>query len=363
MSNLGRNISGNPRAIYEKLVELGLDKKYRCYYILNEPQRYRGTLPGNVKLIKNARMYFYYVMATSGVWVSDTRFQNYIIKRKNVRYIQTWHGTPLKKLALDMESLHMAGDESLDEYKELFRDNAKTWDYLISQNPFSTETFRRAFDFKGKMLEIGYPRNDKLFEPREEVWYWSLKKKLGFPTDKKVILYAPTWRDDNFYNKEDYRFPEAMDYEAMRMAFGEEYILVAKFHYMVREKKGWNRWEDFVYPISDACDISELYCLADVLITDYSSVMFDYSLLKKPMYFYAYDLEKYRDELRGFYFDFEKEAPGVISTDTDHLIRAIRSNEWESEEIQMRYRAFCEKYNPFDDGNASQKVIELIEKP
>lgn len=102
-SSLGRNATGSPRAIYEKIVELGLDQKYRCYYILDEPKKYKGKLPGRVKLLKNARLLYYITMACAGVWVSDTRFQNYIIKRKGVKYLQTWHGTPLKKLALDLE--------------------------------------------------------------------------------------------------------------------------------------------------------------------------------------------------------------------------------------------------------------------
>lgn len=355
MSSLGRNYTGNPRAICEKLSELGLTDKFRCYYIFDEPEHFRDELPQGVRALKNARLRYYAVMAAAGVWVSDTRFQNYMIKRKKTVYIQTWHGTPLKKLGLDLDALHMAGDETLAEYKEAFRKNAATWDYLISQNPFSTEVFRRAFDFHGTMLEIGYPRNDRLVRAEGDACA-ALRERLGLPSDKKVMLYAPTWRDDAFYNERDYRFETELDFGKMRQAFGKEYVLVVKYHYMVRERADWNRYPGFVYTAADDVDIAELYLLSDLLITDYSSVMFDYSLLKRPMYFFAYDLENYRDALRGFYFDFEAEAPGPVVTTTDGLVAVIAAGGV----CRERYERFCAKYNPYDDGRAAEKVVEIM---
>lgn len=370
MSSLGRNYTGNPRAVCEKMAELGLTGRYRCYYIFDEPGRFKAQLPPGVRALKNARLRYYAVMAAAGIWVSDTRFQNYMIKRKKTVYIQTWHGTPLKKLGLDLDSLHMAGGATLEEYKEAFRKNAATWDYLLSQNPFSSEVFRRAFDFRGTMLEIGYPRNDRLVRaareenlPDGEAGFAAaetgrepLRGRLGLPPGRRVMLYAPTWRDDAFYSEEDYRFETELDFGKMQQAFGKEYVLVVKYHYMVREHADWNRYPGFVYTAADDVDIAELYLISDLLITDYSSVMFDYSLLKRPMYFFAYDLENYRDALRGFYFDFEEEAPGPVVTTTDGLIAAIAAGEACGE----RRERFCAKYNPYDDGHAAEKVIEIM---
>lgn len=361
-SSLGRNYSGSPRAVYEKMAELGLDRQFHCYYILNHPETYQGKLPGRIKLLKNSRIKYYCIMAAAGIWVSDTRFQNYMIKRKQTIYIQTWHGTPLKKLALDLDALYMAGEQNLAEYKEAFRKNAAAWDYLISQNPFSTETFRRAFAFQGKILPIGYPRNDVLFKKMPPDKIAENKKKHGFPPDKKIMLYAPTWRDNAYYDSASYRFETQMDFEKMRQAFKGEYILAAKFHYMVQEKADWNKYPDFVYPVSAETDIADLYPLADLLITDYSSVMFDYSILKRPMFFYAYDLPAYRDTLRGFYFDFTLEAPGPIVTTTDELIQEIKdlTEENYKEKYGNCYLEFCRKYNPYDNGTASERVVEII---
>ena len=364
-SSLGRDAGGNPRAVCDELARRGLTRRFRCCYILDEPEKYRGKLPAGVRPLKNARLKYYFVMARAGIWVSDTRFQNYMIKRRKTLYIQTWHGTPLKKLGLDLTSLHMAGGGSLEEYRRAFRENAASWDCLISQNPFSTAVFRRAFGFQGRMLETGYPRNDILVAARRGGAGGGVREKIrlahGLPSDKKVMLYAPTWRDDAFYSAADYRFETAMDFERMREAFGGEYVLLVKYHYMVRERECWNRWPDFVFEAAAGADISELYLLADLLITDYSSAMFDYSLLGRPMYFFAYDLEAYRDNLRGFYFDLEQEAPGPVVTTTEELIDAIcGAGGAAAEQYRERYRRFCEKYNPFDDGNASGKIAEII---
>lgn len=357
-SNLGRNAVGNPRYIYEEMVRRGLDKKYRIYYILNRPENVR--LPGQAVRVKNFRLRFYYVMAVAGIWISDTRFPNYIRKRKKTVYIQTWHGTPLKKLALDMEEIHMENEDSLEAYKESFRRNAATWDYLIAQSEFAAKIFRRAFAFKGTMLLCGYPRNDRLFAWNHPADIARLKEKYGIPGNKRVMLYAPTWRDDDFYGNGRYRFATDMDFGAMKEAFEEEWVLLVKYHYLVEDPGDFGQWKGFVRRFEGDCDITELYLTADILITDYSSVMFDYSLLKRPMFFYAYDLEYYRDILRGFYFDFEKEAPGPISQSTPELIRQIR--EYRPEEYRERAEAFGKRYHSAENGTASEKLVDLIER-
>lgn len=356
-SNLGRNYTGNPKYIYEELVKRGLDRKFQIYYVFNRPEE--AEIPGNAVKLKNFRLRFYMVFAVAGIWVSDTRFPNYIRKRKRTAYIQTWHGTPLKKLALDMEEIHMDEEESLSAYQESFRKNTAAWDYLIAQSPFAAAVFRRAFDFHGTMLLCGYPRNDRLFSENTEAERKEIRQRYGIPDDKKVMLYAPTWRDDKFYGKGRYRFETDMDFEAMRDAFGDEYVLLIKYHYLVEDDRDFGSLKGFAYPFYKECDIADLYLTADLMITDYSSVMFDYSLLKRPMFFYAYDLEYYRETLRGFYFDFEQEAPGPISETTEELIGQIRN--YRFEDYRERIEAFERKFNTADDGKASERIADLIE--
>lgn len=357
-SNLGRNYTGNPRAIYEKFVEQGLDKEYRCVWFFEHPQQ---EIPGNAKIVKRARMRYLYYMAIGGVWIFDCRQPEFLIKRKDTTYIQTWHGTPLKKLALDMERIDSVVSASIEEYHEAFRKNTATWDYLISQNHFSTEIFRRCFAFEDKpILEIGYPRNDILFygNTKEEIKAW--KEKMGIPPHKKVILYAPTWRDNAFYSQGRYKFVSPLDFDRAREVLGEEYVILVKYHYLVADQIDWSAYKGFVYSFDEKVDIARLYLAADLLITDYSSVMFDYSILQRPMFFFAYDLEDYKDSLRGFYFDFLEEAPGPISKDTEQLLTDILH--YEKSQWQEKYEAFHEKYNHVDDGRAAEKILKLVEE-
>lgn len=354
-SNLGRNYTGNPKCIYEEMVERGLDKEYRCYVILED---LTTQIPGNAVKVKRTRIQYFYIMAIAGVIVSDSRMPKYIIKRKGVTYIQTWHGTPLKKLALDMDDVSMAGEKDIETYKYNFAKNAATWDYLISQNEFSTKVFRQAFAFYKQILEIGYPRNDILFKKNTEQDIRALKKELGLPLDKKIILYAPTWRDDEFYDKGKYKFASKLDFDLARKELEKDYVFIVKYHYLVQDQIDWSSYKGFVYNYDMTCDISLLYLVSDMLITDYSSVMFDYSLLRRPILFYTYDLEKYKNELRGFYFDLTQEAPGPIVTTTSELITQIKN--YHMEEYQTAYDAFHDKYNHADDGTASKKVVDLI---
>lgn len=356
-SSIGRNYTGNPRYIYEYMVKRGLDKKYRCIWLFENP---RTKIPGTAKVVKFRRIWYFYYMAVAGIWVFDCRQPDFLVKRKGVHYIQTWHGTPLKRLALDMEMVDMGGETDLESYKEEFRKNTKTWDYLISQNRFSTEIFSRCFDFHKDILEIGYPRNDILFHKNTEEHKKRLRKELGIPEDKKVILYAPTWRDNEFYEKGQYKFSPAMDFQLLREELAGEYVLLVKYHYLVQDRVSFEGFEGFIYKFSAKYDIAELYLLADLLVTDYSSVMFDYSILKRPMLFYCYDFDNYRDNLRGFYFDFEKEAPGPISRTTKELANDIKEKRYL--DYAMRYEAFCQKFNHRDDGNASKNIVELMER-
>lgn len=356
-SNVGRNYSGNPKAVFEEMIRRGLDKKYRCYYILEDTNT---ELPGDIRKIKRTRLQYFYIMAIAKVWVSDSRFPRYIVKRKGVHYIQTWHGTPLKKLALDMDEVFMSGETTIENYKKLFYENAGTWDYLISQNHFSTDIFRRAFGFEKTMLEIGYPRNDTLINNNKEEYILSLKHRLGLPLDKKVILYAPTWRDNEFYGNGQYKFSPRLDFNMARKELKKDYVMIVKYHYLIMDNIDWSGYEDFIYAFDSSYDISDLYLVSDSLITDYSSVMFDYSLLKRPMFFYAYDLENYKNHLRGFYFDFISEVPGPISLTTENLIKDIL--DYNVCEYEEKYSNFIKKYNHVDDGKSSGKVVDLIEK-
>ncbi|BBL62181.1 hypothetical protein MARBORIA2_08770 [Methanobrevibacter arboriphilus] len=366
-SGNGRNYTGNPKYIYEYLINNSnyeYNDKFKYVWSVKDT---KIKIPGNpIKVKKNRLKYLYYTII-SAYWIFDARHPEYLLKKSKCKYIQTWHGTPLKKLGLDIENLNMGGKTNIDIYKSEIKNNAKIWDYLIAQNDFSIDAFKTAFNFKGEFLKVGYPRNDILINKKEDKdFILKIKDDLGIlnpeTKNKKIILYAPTWRDNEFYNNEIYKFASQMDFDLLKKELSDEYIMIIKYHYLVQEKIDWNKYSDFIKVADEKWDIQELYLISDMLITDYSSVMFDYALLQRPIIFYTYDLEFYKESLRGFYFDIIEEVPGPIIKNNQELSKYLKNfnlNEYFLD-YRNKYSKFTRKYNQYDDGNASKKVSDII---
>lgn len=355
-SFLGRNVSGNPKYLYEQMIKDGLDNKYDLIWILNNIDE---PINGSGKKVKRKTLKYYYYMATSKYWIFNCRQSDEIIKRKENIYLQTWHGTPLKKLAMDMDNVNMAGQTDINEYKEKFYNNSRRWDYLLIQNDYSREIFKKAFAFNKTILN-GYPANDILYTENNKESIDKIKDKLNIPKNKKIILYAPTWRDDNFYKKGHYRMNIELDLDKMQKELGNEYIILLRMHYLITNNINIEKYKGFVYDYSQGYDIQELYLVSDILITDYSSVMFDYSNLNRPIIFFTYDIEQYRDALRGFYFDFEEEAPGPLVVDTEGVIECLKSIDDINKQYKNKKEKFYNKFCHIDDGNKAKEILDAI---
>lgn len=350
-SFLGKHYADSPRNIYEYIQEQGLD--YKCIWILNDKRR---KIPGNAKIVKRFSLSYYYYIAVSKYWVNNMRQPLTLIKREGNVFLETWHGTPLKKLVFDMKDVHSANPK----YKENFYKQSRSWDYLISPNQYSSEIFRRAFKYDKEILEYGYPRNDILFAPNKEQRARDIKKSLRIPLDKKVILYAPTWRDDEYYKPGKYKFNLRLDLDLMKEKLGNTYVVLLRMHYFIADHIDVNDYEGFAYNLSKYDDIADLYLISDILITDYSSVFFDYANLKRPILFYTYDLEKYRDTLRGFYLDIEKEAPGPLLMTSEEVVDAILNIEKIKEEYSNVYDKFYKRFCSWHDGKSTEKVFKKV---
>lgn len=358
-SNLGRNYSGNPKYIYEEMILRGLDKRYMLIWIVEDKSI---DIPGKCKKIRKSRLLYSYFSAIARFWVYDCRQAKLLEKRNGSIHIQTWHGTPIKKIGLDLEVLNMSGMDDVDGYKRNFFNESRDWDYLLSQNSYSCQIFRRAFAFEKDMIEVGYPRNDILINGNHGEHIGKLKRQFGLPMNRKIILYAPTWRDDEYHEKGRYKFNVRLDLKSLHEIFKDDYAIVLKMHYLVADSMDLSDYEGFAFLCDPKVDIQELYLVSDIMITDYSSVMFDYSILRRPMLFFAFDMEKYRDEIRGFYFDFTSVVPGPVVTTNEALIEEIKQVEFSYyERYGALYDEFVKKFNPWDDGKASSKIVDFIE--
>lgn len=353
-SGLGRNYSANPRAIYEEMMSRGLDKEYKIYWLCITPDSLE--IPGNCTKLERGSWKALKKMQHAAFWVMDGRQPGFMTKNPNTKYIMTWHGTPLKKLALDMDDVVMAGNKGIEHYKAVFWSNVRRWDYLLAQNQYSAEIFRNCFDFRKKMLKVGYPRNDVLVNNNNPEYINMLKDKYKLPKDKKIILYAPTWRDYEQYGRCRSLFMPHINFDVVYRNLKDEYIMIVKYHYFVADHLDWTRFRGFIRNIDT--DIKELYLVSDYMVTDYSSTMYDYSILNRPMVFYPYDLDKY-DSARGFYEDYFETVPGPVAYTTDEFIDIFK-NHHDFSQYDEKYAAFKKKYNHLDDGKASARVVDEI---
>ncbi|WP_303970743.1 bifunctional glycosyltransferase/CDP-glycerol:glycerophosphate glycerophosphotransferase [Faecalicoccus pleomorphus] len=348
---MAKNYSDSPKYIYEALNKM-YPGKYECVWAING----KHDIPYGAKTIKRFSFQYAYYCAISKYLVFNVRQPLWFRKREGQVFLETWHGTPLKRLVFDQEEVTSASPK----YKEQFYKQRKEWDYLVSANPFSSKTFRSCFMYEGKMLEYGYPRNDILYASDKEERAKRLKEKLGIPLDKKTILYAPTWRDDEHYGKGEYKFTLALDLKKMKTMLEKDYVLLLRTHHYIADKIDTTGLGGFAYNLSTYDDISEIYLITDICITDYSSVFFDFANLKRPILFYTYDIEKYKNQLRGFYIDMNTEVPGPLLYTSEEVIDAILHIDKIQKRYQKRYDEFYDRFCCFDDGHASENIVKEV---
>ncbi len=353
----GKNYSDSPKYIYEYMQKNY--PKLNYIWVFNNPDK--NVIIGNAEKVKKGSKEYYDAYSKAKFWVSNARLPLYLNKKENQIYIQTWHGTPLKRLANDMKVVRMPGTTTAN-YKKNFYAETSRWDYLVSPNRYSSNIFKTAFWMDEKRTwEIGYPRNDVLVNRSNDQEYINqIKKDLNLPEGKKVIMYAPTWRDDEFVKKGKYLFDLKINLENLQKELGEDYVILLRMHYLISNALDLNGYEDFAIDVSNYSDISELYLISDALITDYSSVMFDFGILKRPQYFFAYDIEKYDKGLRGFYMDYMNDLPGEIITDEFKLAEELKNIDEHKEKYKDKIEKFYEKFCSLEKGQSSKFIGDFI---
>ena len=271
-------------------------------------------------------------------------------KRPEAVYLQTWHGTPLKRIHRSAVAQPEAAlMDTLDA--EISR-----WDHLISPSTEGTALLRSAFGYTGSVLETGYPRNDVLAGPDAAGRRAEVRRRLGIAASTTVVLYAPTFRDDEV-SKTD--APLHVDLERLVERLGPDHLVLVRRHYYLGHQ----------HPVTDTArvrdlsahsDIAELHLAADVLVTDYSSSIFDFAVTGKPIVLYVYDLEHYRDRLRGFTLDLATELPGPLVRDADSLTAALADLPGLQAQWAERYAAFQARFCHLEDGHATERVLDAV---
>lgn len=353
-SGIGKQYADSPRYLYEELV--------RTHPGLKKVWAYAGRLPAhdeNTRVVKRLSPAYYFYLARARYWINNQSFPHYITRRPDGVYVQTWHGTPLKRMLHDLPSVHGRDAGYLDRATIA----AQQWSVLVSPNHFTSEVMRSAFRYTGDILELGYPRNDVLHRPDRDRVAARLRARFGIRPDQRVILYAPTFRDDQV-SRGRFTFELPLDLQNVNDRLGADTVLLLRMHVLVAKRLEIPvELRDVVRDVSRYPEIQELYLMSDVLITDYSSVFFDFAALDRPMIFYAYDLARYRDTLRGFYLDYDKDLPGPIVETEDELLDALEDVGRLGREYAERRAEFVTRFAPNDDGAASQRVVQAVFGP
>ena len=334
----GRQYSDSPRAVYEGMKKNPFFQDYEMIWAFERPDEHRDI---GCKVVKvDSPKYFIYALS-SKIWVTNTSIcRGLQFKKKNTICVNTWHGSPLKKMGYSLDPD--------PRFKERI-------DIGCCQNKMDREIFLRLFCVKRKnLLPVDLPRNDALLRySKEDIT--GIRSKLGIPEDKKVLLYMPTYRDYNVDSKHENFFVPPMDFLKWKAELGDKYVLVVRFHYLI-EKMIDIPDDGFVINATDYEELNDLYAVADVMISDYSSSYIDYSILQRPMFCFGYDFDEY-NEWRGFELDFEKMMPFSVDRTEDEVIRHIKTMN-EKEEIQKAEK-FHRRFTPYA-GAATEKVIQEI---
>jgi CDP-glycerol glycerophosphotransferase len=336
-SFFGQNASCNPLAIDRALAAARPD--IARYWGVQDASV--AVPDGAIALIEGSEEWWR-IRGSARLIVVNDWLRNRYRKRRGQKVLQTWHGTMLKKLALNRSRLRIR--TALATLRERGR-----WDILLSQNRYATSIFRRAYAYFGAVWEEGYPRDDVLLRGDPD----AVRQKLGIPSGMKVLLYAPTWRDD----RPDH--VDHLDVSSFTEALGEGYVTLIRGHSRTLQP-GTDLHAGGVIDVTSYPDVSELFLAADALITDYSSVMFDFSVTAKPIYFFTPDLDRYREVLRGFYFDLIPVAPGPVVQHAAELIELVRNPAEVTAAYADKYAAWRRRFNPRDDGHAAERVVARL---
>lgn len=363
-SYMGKSYSCSPKSLYLEMINNPKYSEYKFIWCFTDIDKYKNEFNDDrTVLVKYKSSAYFKSYSKAKYWFSNSRLPMITHKKYGQIYVQCWHGTPLKCIGND---ILVEGSNALNTKKEIYEkyDNEiKKIDYFITPSRYATDRFITSFNMKkyhkeNCILEVGYPRNDYLINYKNED-ILRIKEKISIPKGKKVVLYAPTWRDNQHNSVTGYTYQVNIDFNNLMNSLGDDYIILFRAHYFVSNRIDISKYNGFVYDVSLYDDINDLFIISDYLITDYSSVLFDYANLRKPMIFYMYDKDYYENKLRGLYIDIN-ELPGDVVTSEKEIIDIMKSGDAYIQNHINKYIEFNSKFNYLDDGNASKRVLDKV---
>ncbi|MFD5641383.1 CDP-glycerol glycerophosphotransferase family protein [Streptomyces anulatus] len=349
----------SPRAVHTELVRRGTETEH-LWVTGTTPGRTTHVPPG-ARAVPVHSAAWYEALARSRRIVTDEQLPGWFERRPGQTVVQTWHGTPLGRFGGDLADTLYADHQYL---ATLPRRSAQ-WSVLVSPSRFATPWLRRSLGYGGEVLEAGSPANDVLFPPDRDKAAEEVRRGLGIPEDHRVVLYAPTYRDHLAHPPAaagrtapgPYRWDPALDPGALARALGPGHTVLVRRHPRVT---GGLQDGPGVLDVSGHPGAARLLLVADVLVTDYAGLMFDFALTGRPMLFHTYDLEHYRDTVRGFCLDFETRAPGPLLVTTDEVAQALRDTGSLAARHADAYESFRRDYCDLDDGGAAARVADRL---
>ncbi|MFE1953064.1 CDP-glycerol:glycerophosphate glycerophosphotransferase [Streptomyces sp. NPDC059524] len=345
-----RGVSCNPAAVHAKARELA--PHIEGVFVVSS--KHVDKVPQGVPYVIEGSRRYWQVMATAKYLVNNSSFPGGFTKRAGQVYLQTHHGTPLKKMGLDQRR-YPAGTHGISFSKVL--DHTDQWDYSLSANPHSTEVWERVYPSDAYApLEAGYPRNDVYFTTgAEEIG--RIRRELDIADGQSAVLYAPTHRD---YQK---GFLPRLDLARFADALGDDTVVLVRAHYFYGADAGLADSHPRLRDVTAHDRVEDLCLASDALVTDYSSLMFDYACLDRPVVTYAPDWDAYR-MARGTYFDLLSgrpgDTPGAVATTEEELTALLRDGGWDTEATTELRTAFRERFCPYDDGHAAERVVRKL---
>ncbi|MGW5345422.1 bifunctional glycosyltransferase/CDP-glycerol:glycerophosphate glycerophosphotransferase [Streptomyces sp. NPDC004050] len=353
-SHMGKQYSDSPKAIYEEMVRQGVAFDAVWSYAGAKPHGF----PKEATLVKRWSWQYLRALAQAEFWIDNQGFPLALTKRPGTTYIQTWHGSALKRMGFHEPRTKAQGRAAQDRFQAA----VDRFDHFLVRSEHDVRTLARGFRLRDEvLLRTGYPRNDALVEAHRaeaqsgERVRGPLAADLGIDPAKRVLLYAPTFRANADGAVEGFEFP--FDVEEFADRLGDRFTLLVRTHYLNSVSLPPSV-AGRVVDVSGHHDITPLLALADGLITDYSSVMFDYSVLDRPMLFFAYDYDSYAGDIRGTYFDLKEKAPGPVVATADELFQAIAAfDEADAKYAEARQR-FLTEFGEYDRGDAARQIVE-----